>query len=268
MIKTRALDVDDCIDRLLVVSDIHGFAEPLEAFDRIRAGFDGQSQVIFNGDLYLGGIHPVQTTQWVQEHAGAFAVIGNHDEGMLRGGEGDQPPYTEAGAYVRLSESAIRYIRELPHQLNIRWRSFAIRLMHGHVTPSGAVGSWTAKPSELLESFADPAVDLTIVSHTHFAFQLKKRGVWIANPGAMSRPILAVRDRDGTVVPQSDEPIFTPLGDPRCSFITITSQDDELDVRIIRFDYDREQPLQALIAAGSDNIEQQRAWMTDGIYRR
>ena len=67
------------------MSDLHSFVEPLEVIDGMIASWPGYVQVLVAGDILSGGVSPVETLEWVRTHAGEFAVLGNHDEGSLRG---------------------------------------------------------------------------------------------------------------------------------------------------------------------------------------
>jgi len=149
--EVRILEVDDAVERLLFASDLHAFIEPLEAFDEVRAPFPGPTQVVVGGDLFLGGNTPVETLEWVRAQAGQFAVLGNHDEVVLKGSEGNHPPYTEEGAYDGLDTCQIDYLRNLAEALEIRWKGKQIRVLHRHRTLVGEAVSWLAKPRQLME---------------------------------------------------------------------------------------------------------------------
>ena len=98
--QIERIDVDGDVDSLLVVSDLHSFIEPLEALDVELASRPGSAQVVVAGDIISGGANPAETVEWVRRNAGDFAVLGNHDEVAILGGEGDHPPYSEAGGGI------------------------------------------------------------------------------------------------------------------------------------------------------------------------
>jgi protein phosphatase len=264
MIRSQALQLDDAVDRLLIVSDLHAHLPPLEAFHRLRAAMGGRPQVLFNGDLFFGGGRPADTAAWVIQNAGPFATIGNHDEGMLLGGERDDPPYTEAGAYRRLTAQQRDYFAGLPHRLEVGWRGRRIVLMHGHRTPEGRFGSWTATPERQVADFLDPSADLCCVGHTHFPFLRREGDAQFANSGSMSLTILAVQEAGGLHV-QSGEPGLPKGADCRPSFLSVTEGRKGLTVKIVRFEYDREAALADLAAAGFPDIQPIRRWMGNGI---
>jgi predicted phosphodiesterase len=264
MIRSQAHQLDDAIDRLLIVSDIHAHLPPLRAFDRLRAKLRGRSQVVFNGDLFFGGGRPAEAAEWVIENAGALGTIGNHDEGMLLGGERDDPAYTEAGAYRRLTAAQRDHFARLPHRLELTWRGRRIVLMHGHRTPDGQFGSWMATPERQIGDFLDPTADLCCTGHTHFPFRRREGSTLFANSGSMSLTILAVREAEGLHV-QSGEDAVPPDADARPSFLSVTEGEAGLQVDVVRFEYDREAALADLEAAGFPDVEPIRRWMADGI---
>ena len=52
-LDVRVLEADDAAQRLFIVSDLHAYAEPLEALDSARAGYGEPTQVVAAGDLFL-----------------------------------------------------------------------------------------------------------------------------------------------------------------------------------------------------------------------
>ena len=246
--EAQTAHVDDSVDRLVIVSDLHAYREPLAAFEECLAALPGRSQVCVDGDLFEGGIDPAETVSWVRKHAEGFAARGNHDAGVL--GErldGDFPPDTERGAYAKLNADQIRFLRELPDALLIQWRGRSIRMMHGHRTPSGQPGHWLWVPDESMKAFGDASVDLTVVAHTHFPFIMRLSGGLLANTGSLSVPIVEVRMADGSVHYQSGDERSPANGDFRSSFLSVTEAAGGLEVEIVRFDYDREAALRRLL---------------------
>ena len=265
MIRSATHKLDYTINRLLIVSDIHGYLEPLVAFNQLFAGMNGHSRIVFNGDLFFGGTRPVETTEWILKNVGELATIGNHDEGMLRGAKGNHPSYTEPGAYQRLNAEQRDYFRTRPHRLELLWRGKHIVLMHGHITMDGKPGSWLASPDQQVANFAATVADVCITSHTHYAFVRQHNGTIVANTGSMSATILGVQQEGKGLHVQSGKPEIGPNEDVRSSFLAVTESDGELHVEIIRFDYDRQTALRDMEQAGQPDMNLYRRWMTDGI---
>src|SRR5687768_8220689 len=235
MLRTHTHQLDDAIDRLIVVSDIHAHLQPAVALDEMRQRIGERHQIVFNGDLCFGGVRPAEVVQWVRAVAGPLATLGNHDEAMLTKTEADAaPPYTEAGAYQRLSGDERRYCRELPHRLILEWRTKRIVLMHGHVTPDGKPASWQATPEEQASLFDDESADLCLMGHTHYPYTLRRGHRQFANSGSMAAIILATVD--GVAFrPQSGRPTLEPDADCRPSCLLVTHDPNDLVVEIARF---------------------------------
>jgi len=106
------MQVEDDVERLLMVSDLHGFVEPLKVLDGIFAACPNKQQVVAVGDYLVNGGRPAETVEWVWQHAGEFAVTGNHDQAALRGAEGEHPPYTEPGAFLCFSGEQRDYLAQ------------------------------------------------------------------------------------------------------------------------------------------------------------
>lgn len=265
MIRTRTRTLDDTLDRLIILSDIHAHLPPLKAFDQARLRLKGRNQVLFNGDLCFGGPRPAEAAVWLQDTVGELATLGNHDEGMLRGAQGEHPPYTERGAYLRLNEKQRDYFRQLPHRWIFSWRGKKIVLMHGHLTRDEKAGSWQAVPEEQIANFLDPTADLCVTGHTHYAFIRRVARTLFANCGSISAPILAVLNESG-LHPQSGGKELTADDDPRSCFLSVTESGGSLDVEIIRFQDDREATLREMREAGHPRLELYTRWLTDGIY--
>lgn len=262
---TVTRQLDDAIERLIIVSDLHAHLPPLEALAACWAQRQGKSLVLFNGDLIFGGPHPAEVARWLMRTCGDLATLGNHDEGMLRGGAGEHPPFTEEGAFLRLSEEERKYFRALPRRLILRWRGKKIVLTHGHADPAKAEEvSWKATPEEQIDRFLDPSADLCASGHTHYAFVRRVRNTLYANSGSPSLPILAVMNKDG-LHPQSGKKELGPDDDPRSTFLEVTVSGGKLDVAIVRFDYDRSAALSALEAVGHPHVNIIRRWLQDGI---
>ena len=251
---------------MLIFSDLHTFLSPLRAMDAVRAGYGGREQVIFNGDNYHGGLQPIETTQWIMDHAGPLATLGNHDEAMLATkGEGgvSPPPCTEPGAYQVLSAEQREYVAGLPHRLALEWRGVKIVVMHGHVTPGGGEGSYRWSPSEQIEHFVDGSADLYVLGHTHYAYVEEVDGGIAANSGSAAVPILAFADDEG-VHPQSGRETIEGE-DLRCSFMSVTEDGGKPAVEIVRFDYDRDAMVAEFAWAGEEHLTTFRRWLAEGV---
>ena len=265
MIREKTIQVDEDIESLLIVSDIHAFKQPLDAFDKICSEWAKPFQIVFNGDLFAGGVCPDHAVQWVIEKVGAFATLGNHDEAMLNSqGVGSDDPHTESGAYRRLTDDQKAYFRSLPHRLLLNWRGQRIGLMHGHINQHGEPGSWLQSPDEVIRRFSDPEVDLSITGHTHFPF-VKRQGTTIyANSGSLSATILGIV-HDGSVVVSHGGQHCLDHEDARSSFLAVRMDNGKLQVDVVRFDYDRAAAINDMKSAGRRRIDLLERLINQGV---
>ena len=262
--RTRSLRVSDDVERLLVVGDLHGYVEPLKTLDRVFGAYPDRVQVVAAGDYVVSGAKPAEAVEWVRRNAGEFAVTGNHDQGALAGADGKHPPFTEPGAFLRLSAEQRAYLSDLPDVLELSWKGRCIRVNHGR-TRSGAWASWMGKTDEVFALFADPSVALTIVAHTHCPFVRKDATGCVANCGSTSCLILGHKRDDGTIQSKTEIP-FEPVSKIYSTYLSVTMDGSGLGVRVECFDYDRRKELECLEDIGDPNIERTRALLETGVY--
>ena len=272
MIRSKTVNLDDDVERLLIVSDLHSHLEPLEAFEEVRAKFTDRARVLFNGDAFYGGPRPVESAEWIMANAGELATLGNHDVKMIeteatQAAPGEPAsPFTEAGAYTLLSESQREYFRNLTHRLDVHWHGHRIALMHGHVNVENKPVPWISSPSEQASNFAERDVDLFVLSHSHWPYEVSVEGMRVANTGSLSLTSVGVIQDGGALHLQSGEhELADDGGDNRSSFLSVTETSGKLTVEIVRFDYDRHAALDDLERAGGTDLVFRRRWMLDGV---
>jgi protein phosphatase len=263
-VQTRALQISDDVERLLIVSDLHGFVEPLKELDRLFALYEGKSQVVAAGDYVVNGGRPAEVVDWVRRHAGEFAVTGNHDQEALKGAEGDFAPYTDPGAFLCFSEEQKDYLTGLPEVLELSWKGRKIRINHGR-RASGEWVSWKATTAEVFDAFADPSVDLTVVAHTHCPFVRRESRGHVANCGSTSCLILGHEAADGSVQSKTDVS-FKPIARIYSTFLSATASSTGLEVRVERFEYDRLPEAELLQDLGHPRAQQIRKWLDTGVF--
>jgi predicted phosphodiesterase len=264
MVKTKHLKVPETVERLIIVSDLHGLVEPLEAMDRILSDIQEEFQLVASGDYFVNGAYPVEVLDWVRSKAGEFAILGNHDEGAFGAPEEDFPPYTEEGAWNRLDDARREYLTQLPHILELDWKGKRIRITHD-LNPAGERVSWKARVNAVFEMFADPERDLVTCSHTHFPFVREKDGALVANTGGMSNLLIGHKREDGGIDPKGDEGVFQPDPNVSSTFLSVCTKDDKLDVRIERLHYDIDKALKTLEELGHPNLENLSVMYRTGV---
>ena len=82
--------------RTLVIGDVHGCLDELRALVE-QAGVTADDEVVFVGDLVSKGPDSAGVIAWARER-GAAAVMGNHDEHVLKARAGD--PAAKGAAWV------------------------------------------------------------------------------------------------------------------------------------------------------------------------
>ena len=269
---TAEVEVDPAVQRVVVVSDLHGYREPLEAIDQRLGELTGTYLVFVNGDIIGGGIDGRFAVEWTMRRAVGRTVRGNHDSAIfdyLDAGATlgqNAAADTELGAFREMTSDQLEFVRSLPDVLHVRWRGRTLRLLHGHFnlrTPDAT--NWRLTPAQLTHRFGDPAVDLTVIGHTHYPFVSHTAEGAVANPGSVAAPLFRYLDEAGHEVDRRAADPNLSVNDTRPSFLTITEAGGQLQPTVQRFDYDRTKLLER--HAAEDNLymplETRRAWIMD-----
>ena len=116
---TAEVEVDPAVQRLVVVSDLHAYREPLEALDQRLAQFTEPFVVFVNGDIFEGGIDGRFALEWTMLRAAGRTTRGNHDSAIVEYLDIDPSQRdsaaadTELGAYRQLSADQLEFVRAL-----------------------------------------------------------------------------------------------------------------------------------------------------------
>ena len=251
--KSSTIELESSTQKLIVVSDLHAYMEPLNALEGYLAQVAEPYRVLVNGDLFEGGIDAAETVEWVRSHAPDLTTRGNHDSDIFRYVRNEisqEPPDrlkpdTELGGYAKLNEQQSQFILDLPDILLVHWRGKTIRVVHGHHNFINAdYTPWTSAPDHLMKLFCDASVDLTLIAHTHFPFVLECNCSLLANSGSLALPIYRFRNAEGEIEDRSPGAEVQTNHTGRCSFLSITENAGQLDVQIVRFDHDRDAMVQ------------------------
>lgn len=276
-IESVRLDVDAAVERLIVVSDIHAYREPLAAVDDWLATLSERYLVFVNGDLFEGGMDAETTVDWARRHAPGRTTRGNHDSRIfayLQGQTAQDPPTqwfadAELGGYQTLDSQQLDFVAQLPDQLNVHWRGKRIQLLHGHQNHHNTdYTPWHRSVEQLMPMFLDSQVDLTVIGHTHFPFVRHRNATCLANSGSISVPICRLRKADGSIEQRSSRADGVPDEDPRSSLLSITQADGKLEANIIRFTYDHERMLDRYAARTDLNmaINFRKHWISKAFF--
>ncbi|MBE7464669.1 MAG: metallophosphoesterase family protein [Planctomycetes bacterium] len=257
--RTAQVEIPDEVEALAVVSDVHGCAEAVAAFEVLRESLPPHRLAV-NGDLVMGGLEPATVVEWALRRAPDLTTRGNHDAGLLAGGSLDEPAYTEGGSYARLSDSQRRFMTDLPDAIHLAWRGRRIRLIHGHVTAQSDASGCKSTPADLIERFGSPEFDLTCLGHTHFPFAA--RGV--ANSGSLAQTYVRHWLPDGSrYCLNGGDPRFDDR-DTRPSYLLLRAAEGVLRAEVRRFDFDRTAAWRRMAEADPEHAEFWRAKLLEG----
>lgn len=276
-IEAERVSLDDSVERLVILSDLHSHREPLEAVDSYLGGLNERYEVFVAGDIFEGGLDAAATVEWVQRRAMGRTVRGNHDSGVFeyvvaddceRAAHSTQPD-SEWSGYGQLSADQISFVVGLPDELVVQWRGMTIRILHGHQNHNNPdYTPWKSTPDQLMRLFHDPDFDLTVIGHTHFPFVREADGSLLANCGSSAVPICRFRLADGTTEDRcaAEGYLARDCCDP--SLLTVTQSGGGLVAEVVHFDYDRRALLQRYSGRTDTTMPYRfrEVWVTQGFF--
>jgi predicted phosphodiesterase len=225
--------------RVALVSDVHGNLTALEAViaDLARRGVD---QVAHGGDLALMGPRPAEVVDRIRE-LGWPGVVGNTDELLWRPEEHERQlerapklaPLLERifGAYApdtreRLGEERIAWLRTLAPT----HRTDAFTVVHAQPGDLWSAPAPDAGDDELATTYEPLQAHSVAYGHIHRPFTRSLESVTVSNSGSVGLPF---------------------DGDPRAAYLVF----DDGVPEIVRVEYDVEEEVRALRAAGHPDAE-------------
>ena len=183
--------------RALVVSDLHGNVDALDALEAWRARQPAFDVVWVVGDLVDYGAAPGDVIAWSRRHA-AVAVRGNHDHAMATG-ESCRSSAIFLGLSVstreylrpRLAAADIAYLDAMPLADGVALAD-GRRVAFAHAVPTDPLFGYVATGASDRE-WADaiaPAggAAFLFVGHTHDQFVRAAGPTTIVNPGSVGLP--------------------------------------------------------------------------------
>jgi putative phosphoesterase len=173
--------------RVLLVSDVHS---NLEAFEEVlnHVSFD---KVLFTGDLVDYGPNPVEVFELIQ-HANAKRVLGNHDAAAaFRTDCRSSSAMHEASVVTRklitwkkMPQRLLETLGTAEEELQIDYAGLKVRAFHA--VPDDKLYRYMTM--EEVGQIDMKGADLVVVGHTHVAYEVKQKGVWVVNPGSVGMP--------------------------------------------------------------------------------
>jgi putative phosphoesterase len=227
------------VDRLAVITDIHGNLPALEASLRGIERLDVDA-VYCGGDLVGYGPHPNEVCALIEERA-IPTIYGNYDHAIARDLEDCGCAYVTpedralgersvAWTLEHTSRRAKDFMRDLPFDLRLRLGAKRIRLVHGSPRKVNEY-LFQDKPARLYERLAAQAeCDVLVFGHTHKPWIHEYGGVQFVNCGSVGKP------KDG---------------DPRAAFAVLElDRAGDVRARIERAEYDAATVAREVAAAG------------------
>jgi putative phosphoesterase len=199
-----------------VISDVHANLEALDKVLRRTEGLD----VYCLGDFVDYGANPNEVIEVLRDR-GARSILGNHDAAVLTGDTSMFNPRAAMSSKwtaSRLSNASVEFLRGLPQELRLRFEGIDAYLTHG--SPDDRLWEYVdpRTHSDLFAYYLDKTrSSLMGLGHTHIPYAWKEGGKVVFNPGSVGQP------RDG---------------DRRASYAVVTIEGVEVDVEVIRVDYD------------------------------
>lgn len=173
--------------KILVISDIHGNREALQAVLDAERPFD---ELVFLGDAVAPSPQPAETVQLLSELSGIH-ICGNHDRVMVNESMAENwpRPWKVLDEWVRSSLSAndFEYLRELQTDGNYKVGGEDLYLCHGeskgqtrHLLPHSPM-------NEFLALTRDEDSDMVLFGHSHVQFQKSIGNKRFFNPGSVGQ---------------------------------------------------------------------------------
>jgi putative phosphoesterase len=203
---------------ILVLSDVHGNIEALEAVDAdVTQRGDHFDEIWVLGDLVDYGAAPAEVIAWVRNHA-TRVVRGNHDHAVGTGEDCRSAPlYRDLAVATReyfrpiLASKDLAYLGSLPLHAAV-----ALTPTHNavlvHASPREPLFGYV--PTEALAPAGGPT--FVFVGHTHDQFTRQIDATTVVNPGTVGLP------KDG---------------DPRAAYAVY--EDGRIELRRVAYDTER-----------------------------
>ncbi len=172
--------------KLLVVSDVHANWPALRAL-----AVESPDAVVFLGDAVTYGTRPAECLDWLGRHA-RWAVLGNHDEALLRGTLPrcreefrDAAAETLAWHATRIDPAAASIAAEWPRSVRVEWDGLTVYATHASPFQ---IDDYLETEAEVTQATQAIRERLILLGHTHRRLLLRRGGRIILNPGSLGQP--------------------------------------------------------------------------------
>jgi Calcineurin-like phosphoesterase len=137
--------------RSLVIGDVHGCLDELRALVE-HAGVTDDDDVVFVGDLVAKGPDSAGVIGWARER-GAAAVLGNHDDHVLKARAGDETRKQHVDVAATLSKADVDWLAARPLWLRLAYEQPHV-VVHGGMVAGVPVEKQTREHLLALRSIA------------------------------------------------------------------------------------------------------------------
>ncbi|AGB49157.1 phosphoesterase, MJ0936 family [Methanomethylovorans hollandica DSM 15978] len=204
--------------RLLIISDVHGNKEALDAVMAVP-----HDEVICLGDLVDYGPSPGECIDVLTEQK-ITTIMGNHDSAVaFRMDCGCGYAYKHLSQSTReytwnvLNDEQIEFLRKLPQSFERTQKGKKLYFTHGSPLSFHDYIKPDTPEATIQEYIKEVEADFIFIGHSHLPFIRKIGDVTLVNPGSVGQP------RDG---------------DTRASCAIFNT--DTLEAEIVRVEYDME----------------------------
>ena len=202
--------------RLLLISDVHANLEALEEVLN-HTNFD---EVLFMGDIVDYGPNPVEVFDLLR-YIRAKRVLGNHDAAASFNRDCRSNPATHAASVTTreaitrklLAPKFLNLLGKAERKLDLEYDGMKLRALHA--APGDELYLYVTREEAASLDMGD--ADLLVLGHTHTPYEVKKKGVWVVNPGSVG---------------------FPADGDPRASYAILDTKTRQITFGRVKYDSD------------------------------
>ena len=226
--------------KVLLISDAHGNIEALEAI----LNHTNADEVVFLGDAVDYGPNPVEVFDLLNS-VNAKRVLGNHDAAAAFRIDCRSGPAThEASVVTRqmitlklMPERSLSLLGKAERRIEFAYGDLKIRAMHAGLRDE----LYEDVTREQAEKLDVEGTELLLLGHTHVAYEVKREGLWVVNPGSVGLP--------------SD-------GDPRASYAVLDTDTQQITFGRARYDIERVvSKLRNILGHATNTLEKLATWL-------